>query len=203
MTTFTKVSNIIFRGTILASLTAAAGMIISTGAAMITMFPERAASFGFTVDNAVHPSGLISSANVLTGLLLIASICSILAFKCAGKIPGIFRTLTLLGLTALASGGTFLIRTSDIIVRSVNGTASAAELSLIKPIFTASSETGASALQFAGTFTAFAMAAAVIITIVLGILTITSAVSLVKTFKKERNDSDTGIKAPALQNAAM
>ncbi len=200
MTTFTKVSNVILRGTIVAGLAAAASQVLATGAALINLFPEQLGAFGLTTDGTVPLTSLISGEKMLTAILLLATLCSFFAFRCAGKAASTVRTITLFGLTVLSTGGTFLFHVSDVLLRSVNGTASATELAAVKPILDAAAKSGTSSTDLAGFLTAFGIAVPALITAVLAVLTITSAVSLVKTIKRTGKNSGRNITASGMQS---
>ncbi len=187
MTTFTKVSNFILRGTIVTALAAAVMQITSGGTLLSNLFSGASTADEIAANAAgMNLSGLMSQGNILTIVLLFAGLFSCFAFYASGKAASTLRTITLLGLAGISAVGNFLFNISDILVRSMNGTAAASELTTVKPIIDAAAENGASQGAMADVLAVFGIAAAVITAAVLGILVLTSIVSVVKTVKAEK-----------------
>ncbi len=190
MTTFTKASNIILRGTIVTAMAAAVIQLTSGAHILANLFTGADAVADMTANAGnMNLTYLISHGHILTITLLLASLLSCFAFRCAGKAASTFRTATLLGLAGTSAVGTFLFHTSDVLVRTMNGTASVTELAEVKPIIDAAVESGSSQGAVAGSLTTIGLAAPLFIAAVLAILSITSIVSVVKTVKAARAES--------------
>ncbi len=201
MTTFTKVSSIVLRGSIFAALAAAATQLAASGAALVHLFPEQAAASGITATGTANLASLMGQGKMLTAILLLAALSSFFAFRSTGKAASTFRTVTLFGLTFLSTAGTFLFHVSDVVLRSATGAASTTQLAAVKPIMDAASQSGVSGTELAGTFTTFGMMVPAVIAAVLVILSITSIVAIVKTVKAGRKESR--INAYRLQSVQM
>lgn len=184
MTKFTKAANFILRGTIVTALGATVMQIASGGTAFETMF-KGASKISDLAANVgkLNFSNILTQGHIVTIVLLVAAILSCVAFKCAGKASSIFRTLTLFGLTGLSALGSVLFTSADLATRTINGTASAAEIAAANKIMDVFVKQGQSQATAIGSLSVIGVVFSVVVAAVLVLLTVTSVVSVVKTVK--------------------
>ncbi len=176
MTRFTKTANFIFRGTIVAALGATVMQLVTGGAFAANL-----------LDETLHlpVSGLMGMGNITAIAVLAAVLFSIIAHKSTSTASTIVRTMALGGTAALTLLGTSFFSYADLIFRSMNGAATAAELADAQPVFEVFQSAGVAQGDMAAAFATCGTVVTFIAAAVLAVLTITSIVSVVKTVRTQ------------------
>jgi len=189
MTTFTKVSNYIFRGTIAAALGTVAAELLSGGALFKRLLEGISEAGEITVKaSEIDLSGILGKASLLPMILLVAAILSCVAFKASGKAASVFRTITLFGMAGLSSLGSIALKSAGTVAGHLNGTVSDAEFEAVKSVVDTFSKQYENPDMLAGGLTLLGMAVTGVVAAVLVLLTITSVVSVVKTVKADPDE---------------
>lgn len=184
MTRFTRTANYLFRGSILLALGTAAMEVVTGGILYFSIF-SQAHTRADVVSNVsqLDFSGLMLQGEVLVVILMVATLLSLLAFKNAGRLTSICRTIILTGTTAASIIGFNMFLFTDLLIRHTNGTLTISEIDRTKDLFRFSGNgilTNTVMIRTAGVTGAFIT---LCVTGVLLVLTVTSVVSIVKTVR--------------------